>query len=42
MASHVPMNDLRRLMGHASITTTADYYLGVGDDLAERVRSAFA
>jgi integrase len=42
MAHRVPMHELRRLMGHASITTTADYYLGVGDDVAAKVRAAFA
>ena len=41
-ARHVSMADLRALMGHASITTTADYYVGVDQDLGERVRAAFA
>ncbi len=41
MANHVPLHELRRLMGHASITTTADYYLDVGDDVAAKVRAAF-
>ena len=41
MAQHVSMNDLRRLMGHASITTTADFYVGVSEDLAARVAAAF-
>ena len=42
MAKVVSMNDLRRLMGHASITTTADFYLGVSDDLAAKVNAAFS
>ncbi len=42
MANLVSMNDLRRLMGHASITTTADFYLGVSDDLAAKVNAAFS
>ncbi len=42
MARQVPMHELRRLMGHASITTTADYYLGAGEDVAAKVRAAFA
>ena len=41
MARHISMNDLRRLMGHASITTTADFYVGVSDDLAAQVAAAF-
>ena len=41
MAQHVSMNDLRRLMGHASITTTADFYVRVSEDLAARVAAAF-
>ena len=27
---------------HASITTTADFYLGVSDDLAAKVNAAFS
>ena len=42
MAKLVSMNDLRRLMGHSSITTTADFYLGVSDDLAAKVNAAFS
>ena len=42
MVQHVPMHELRRLMGHSSITTTADYYLGVSDDLAAKVVAAFS
>lgn len=41
MARHVSMPELQRLMGHASITTTADYYVDVSDDLAEKVQAAF-
>ncbi len=42
MARHVPMHELKELLGHASITTTADFYLGIGDDVADRVRAAFS
>ncbi len=42
MAPHVSMPELQRLMGHAAITTTADYYVDVSDDLAEKVQAAFA
>ena len=42
MAHHVSMPELQRLMGHASITTTADFYVDVSDDLAEKVQAAFA
>lgn len=35
------MAELMKLTGHASITTTADYYVDVSDDLAEKVRAAF-
>jgi len=33
MAKIIPMNDLRQLLGHASIVTTADFYAAVGDDV---------
>ena len=42
MAHHVSMAELMKLMGHASITTTADYYVDVSDDLAAKVQAAFA
>ncbi|MCZ6735688.1 MAG: site-specific integrase, partial [Planctomycetota bacterium] len=42
MAHHVPIHELRSLLGHSNIRTTERYYLAVGDDLAARVRSAFA
>ena len=42
MAHHVSMAELMKLMGHASITTTADFYVDVSDDLAEKVQAAFA
>ena len=41
LAHHVSMPELQRLMGHASITTTADFYVDVSDDLAEKVQAAF-
>ena len=41
VAKVVPMDELRRLMGHASITTTADYYLGSDADVAAKVLAAF-
>ena len=37
----IPAHELRALMGHASILTTQRFYLAVGDDMADRVRSAF-
>ena len=37
----VPAHELQALMGHASILTTQRFYLAVGDDMADRVRSAF-
>lgn len=42
MAKLVSMNDLRRLMDHAAITTTADFYLGESDDLAAKLNAAFS
>jgi integrase len=41
MARHVPIHELKSLMGHSSIRTTERHYLAVGDDLGERVRAAF-
>ncbi len=38
MSQHVTMPELKTLMGHASITTTADFYVAIPDDLAARVR----
>ena len=40
-AQYVPAHELQKLLGHANITTTQRFYLAVGDDMAERVRSAF-
>lgn len=37
----VPTHELRRLMGHASITTTADFYLDASEDLRAKVRAVF-
>ena len=42
MARAVPMHEWQRLLGHASITTTAEYYTEAGDDVTEAVRLAFA
>ena len=42
MAKLVSMNDLKVLMGHASITTTAEYYLDPSDDVADKSREVFA
>lgn len=42
VARRVPMHELQRLMGHASITTTAEHYTEAGRDVAEAVRLAFA
>ena len=41
MAKHVPMHELQKLLGHASITTTADFYLDVSSNIIEQVRAAF-
>ncbi len=41
MAHHVPIHELRALLGHSNIGTTERYYLAVGDDLADKVRGAF-
>ena len=41
-AKHVPMHELQKLMGHSSITTTADFYLDVSDDVAAKVGRAFS
>ena len=42
MTKHVSMPELQRLMGHASITTTSDFYVDITDDVAEKLRAAFA
>ena len=41
MAHHVPMHELKSLMGHSSLHTTERHYLAVSDDLAVKVRDAF-
>jgi hypothetical protein len=41
MASHIPIHELKALLGPSSIRTTERHYLAVGDDVADRVRSAF-
>ena len=40
MARHVPMHDLKALMGHSTIRTTEMFYLAAGD-VSEKVRAAF-
>ncbi|MEE9129390.1 MAG: hypothetical protein V3T84_05180 [Phycisphaerales bacterium] len=40
-AHHVPVHELRVLMGHANLATTQRFHLAIGDDVADRVRSAF-
>lgn len=42
MAKHVSMPELQRLMGHASITTTSEFYVDLSDDVADKVQAAFA
>ena len=37
----IPMHELRAIMGHASITTTADYYTEASETVADAVRTAF-
>jgi integrase len=41
MAQHLPMHELKELMGHAKIDTTAAYYLKVSESMPARVRQAF-
>ncbi len=41
MSKRVPMNGLKELLGHANIATTAEFYLGISDDVAEQVQAAF-
>ncbi len=38
----VPVHELCKWLGHASITTTADYYLGIDDTAADRLRAALS
>lgn len=40
--SGLPANDLKAYMGHASITTTMDFYVGLTDDSDSRVLAAVA
>ncbi len=42
MAKHVSMPELKKLMGHASITTTSEVYVGSSADMADKVKMAFA
>ena len=42
MAHHVPIHELRALLGHSNIGTTERYYLAVSDDLGRKVQAAFA
>ena len=42
MAKHVSMPELKKLMGHASITTTSEFYVDVSADVADMVKMAFA
>ncbi len=37
-----PLHSAQKLMGHASITTTAKYYTEASEDVVEAVRLAFA
>lgn len=40
MAAVVPMHVLQKYMGRQDISTTAKFYLGVTNDVADRARSA--
>ncbi len=42
MARRVPMYELQKLMGHASITTTAEYYTEASQDVTDAVELVFA
>lgn len=41
MARVLPIHELKRLMGHAKIETTADYYLEVGEIVPAKLQEAF-
>jgi integrase len=41
LARHVPLHELKQLMGHSSIRTTERFYLAVGDDLGQKVETVF-
>ena len=41
MAHHVPIHELKSLMGFSSVRTTERHYLAVSDNLAVKVRSPF-
>ena len=41
-AAGVPMRELQAHLGHASITTTAEYYTDVEESAANRLRAVFA
>ncbi len=40
-ANHLPMNVVKELMGHASITTTAEFYTAIEESAADRLREVF-
>lgn len=42
MSKAVPMHELQRLMGHSSITVTAEFYTDVSSDLQAKARAVFA
>ena len=42
LARHVPIHELKRLLGHSSIRTTEGFYLAAGDDISAKVTEAFA
>ncbi len=42
MAQHLPIHELKKLLGHSSVRTTESYYLAPSENLADKVRSVFA
>jgi integrase len=42
MANHVPMHILKQWAGHADISTTASFYLGMTDGMTERAKAAWS
>jgi integrase len=37
----VPMHELHKHLGHSNISTTAEFYVGMADEAADRLRAVF-